>query len=204
MRHSNLGRCGYLINAEAAPSILDGLAPGHVGAARYHALLRHPMLSAPYARLTSGQAHEEFCAQIFRSHGLPYHADRLIQTGVLVVPRDRLPLLEETYRKYPSAGSAQQQEQAFVSHELAAAGATQLIDGRFNAVWYEYKIGLYFGDEMPALNRRLVRRVLSDVYFLHFAGNQQDMELLLDSYVRSQCSWQQRYGRRPRRRRSSL
>ena len=36
------------------------------------------------------------------------------------------------------------------------------------------------GDQRPDLNRWLVRKVLSDVYFLHFAGNQQDM-LLLDN-----------------------
>jgi len=167
-----------VINAEAAPSILDGLSPHHVGATRYHALLRHPMFEAAYRRLTAGKTHEEFCASIFRSHGLPYHADRLIQGGVLVVPRERLPLLETTYRKYSGAGSEQQQEQPFISHELAAADATQLINGRFNAAWYEYKFALGFGDEDADFNRRLVRKVLSDVYFLHFAGNQQDMALL--------------------------
>jgi hypothetical protein len=167
-----------VINAEAAPCILEGVARDRVGAVRYHALLRHPMFAAAYGRLTAGRMHEDFCADLFRQHDLPYHADRMIQGGVLVVPRERLPLLETTYRKYSSAGSAQQHEQPFISHELATADALQLLDGKFNAVWYEYKLGVYFGDEDPDLNRRFVRRVLGDVYFLHFAGNQEDMSLL--------------------------
>ena len=65
-----------------------------------------------------------------------------------------------------------------LSHELAAADATQLIDGKFNAAWYEYKFAFGLGDEDRELMRRLVRRIIADVYFLHFAGNQQDMSLL--------------------------
>jgi hypothetical protein len=102
----------------------------------------------------------------------------MIQGGVLVVPASLLPFLETVYRRYPTAGTEQQQEQPIVSHELAAAGLTQFLDAKFNAVWYEYKQAIGLGDEHPELNRMLVRKIIGDVYFLHFAGNQQDMELL--------------------------
>ena len=168
-----------VINAEA-PSILDGAPPDRVGAVHYHALLRQPLFEAAHRRICRGHSPQAFCATIFGDHALTADPDCMIQGGVLTVPRNPLPILERTYRKYSEAGTSQQQEQPFLSYELSAAGVTHFLDDKFNAVWYEYKEGLYFGDQTWDLNRVLVRRVLSEIYFLHFAGNIQDMLLLAD------------------------
>src|SRR5579859_387343 len=167
-----------VISSGAVPSILDGLEPGRIGAVRYHALLRHPLFAATHRRLCGGQLPDQFCARIFQGYGLTGDHTKMLQGGVLVVPVNLLPFLESIYHRYPTMGDEQQQEQPIVSRELAAAGLTQFLDEKFNAVWYEYKYAVGFGDERPDLNRLLVRKLLGDVYFLHFAGNQQDMELL--------------------------
>jgi hypothetical protein len=167
-----------VINAREAPSIIEGVPRDRIGAVHYHALLRQPLFAAAHKRLCRGQSPEDFGARVFQEHGLSGDPRQLIQGGVLVVPRDLLGFLEQIYRKYAVSGSEQQQEQPFVSHELAAAGLTHFLDDRFNAVWYEYKCGFYLVDGRLALNREMVRRVLADVFFLHFAGNLQDIELL--------------------------
>ena len=167
-----------VISPQPVPNILEGLEPGRVGAVRYHALLRHPLFSVAHKRLCGGKSPDEFCAAIFRDYGLTGDHTKMIQGGVLVVPASLLAVLESIYLRYPVPGTEQQQEQPIVSHELAASGLTQFLDPKFNAVWYEYKHGVGFGDELPAINRMLVRKVLAEVYFLHFAGNQTDMALL--------------------------
>jgi hypothetical protein len=167
-----------VVNAEEAPSILEGMPPDRIGAVRYHPLLSQPLLAAAHRRICNGLLPDAFCASSFRRCGLVGGSSQMIQGGVLVVPRDLVPVLERIYHKYPEPGSRQLQEQPYLSYELSAAGLTHFLDDKFNAVWYEYKHGLYLGDQRPDLNRWLVRKVLSDVYFLHFAGNQQDMPLL--------------------------
>src|SRR5262249_27306895 len=120
-----------VINAQEAPSIIEGVPRDRIGAVHYHALLRHPLFAAAHKRISRGQSPEEFCAEVFQVHGLAGDPRQMIQGGVLVVPRDLLGFLEQIYRKYSVSGSEQQQEQAFVSHELAAAGLTHFLDDRF-------------------------------------------------------------------------
>ncbi len=169
-----------VINPGEVPSILDGLEPGRVGAVRYHALLSHPMFSAAYQRLCRGRPPSEFCARIFQGYGLRGDPSQMIQAGVLAIPARVLPFLESIYRRYPSPGHEQYQEQPILSSELSTAGLTQFLDEKFNAVWYEYKQALGIADDYPEISKLLVRKILGDVYFLHFAGNQQDMALLAD------------------------
>lgn len=164
----------------ASPSILAGTPADRVGAVRYHALLSQPLFSAGHAKLAGGMTPEAASASIFRGFGLRAENRRLIQGGVLTIPRHHLPFLEQIYRRYPTPGSEQQQEQPFLSWELCSADLLHLLDDKFNAVWYEYKYGVYFGDNQDAINRVVIRRLLTEVYFLHFAGNHQDMRLLAD------------------------
>jgi len=125
-----------VINPGDVPSILDGLKPGRIGAVRYHALLRHPLFSAAYGRLCGGREPGEFCASIFRGYGFPGDSTEMLQGGVLAVPAALLPFLESIYRRYEIAGHEQYQEQPILSWELQNAGLIQLLDERFNAVWY--------------------------------------------------------------------
>lgn len=169
-----------VINAAVAPNILDGTPADRIGAVRYHPLLRQPLFAAAHARLTGGLTPEAASAAIFRQFGLAGEHGHMIQGGVLTIPRHHLPFLEQIYLRYPTPGSEQQQEQPFLSYELSTAGLTHFLDDKFNAVWYEYKHGVYFGDNQDSVNRAVLRRLVSEVYFLHFAGNQQDMLLLDD------------------------
>lgn len=167
-----------VINPREVPNILDGLLPGRIGAVRYHALLGHPLFAAAYQRLCGGRPPSEFCADIYRGYGLNGDPSQMIQAGVLAVPASFLPFLEGIYHRYPTPGHEQHQEQPILSWELATAGLTQFLDPKFNAVWYEYKQAAGIGDEYPEISKLLVRKMLGDVYFLHFAGNQQDMAFL--------------------------
>jgi hypothetical protein len=161
------------------PDILKGLPEGKIGAVRYHALLRHQLFESAHRQICAGQTYGEFNKSLLKDHHLDGDPSCMINTGVLVIPRERYDWLAEVYSRHRSRPShAQQQEQVIASHELHANRLTHFLDDRFNAVWYEYKYGVYFGDAPAEINRAVIQHVLSQVYFLHFAGNQQDMRLL--------------------------
>jgi len=169
-----------VINAGAAPNILEDVPAEKVGAVHYHALLRYPLLTAAHRRVCFGKSVEELNTELFQVHGLSADPHCMISAGVLALSHHHLPFLEAVYRKYPREADERHQEQVVLSYELFKAGLTHFIDDRFNAIWYEYKYGLYFGDENTAMNRKLLRSLLPEVYFLHFAGNQEEMLLLVD------------------------
>lgn len=167
-----------VINTSIAPSILEKLPPRKVGAVHYHALLRQPLFLQAHRAICAGQSPEEFNRSLFRAHGIDFDTNYMLNTGVLAVPRDVFADLEQIYDRYPNVPHKQQQEQVFVSYELFRRNLTHFLDDKFNAVWYEYKYGIYFGDGNEQFNRFAIQKVLSQVYFLHFAGNQKDMRLL--------------------------
>jgi hypothetical protein len=131
--------------------------------------------------------------------------DRVIQTGVLVVsPELHGPLLQRTYDTYEDKGSAKwNYEMRPLSYEILTNTAVRWLDLRFNVVvcfgikddelniFLEPpsvperivgKLHLPWMSKFFARNRKLSRvykRLLDESYFLHFAGKQQDMALLL-------------------------
>jgi hypothetical protein len=162
-----------------APDILNGVEEGRIGAVRYHALLRQPLFETAHRQICGGMSACDYNTALFRSYGLEADPLFLLNTGVLVVPRSRYSFLAEVYDKYRLLPvNPQQQEQVVLSYEMYANGVTHFIDEKFNAVWYEYKYSVYFGDGPKEFNKAAIKRILSQVYFLHFAGNQNDMLLL--------------------------
>ena len=167
-----------IINVDFAPNILDDIPKNRIGVVRYHPLLSHPLFSKYFINRKGRKSSEEFKLEILNAHKLEASTDCLINSGVLVVPQNLLHVLESTYYKYASVNHPQHQEQVYLAYELYVNKLTYFIDDKFNAVWYEYKCGPYFKDQSKELNKELIKKVLSEVYFFHFAGNQDDMLLL--------------------------
>lgn len=167
-----------IINVNFAPNILEGIPKDRVGVVRYHPLLSHPLFSKVFVNTEGRKSSEEFNLEILKAHRLQISTKCLINSGVLVIPKNLLYILESTYYKYASMSHPQHQEQVFLAYELYYNNLTYFIDDKFNAVWYEYKNGPYFKDQSKELNTQLIKKILNEVYFLHFAGTQQDMLLL--------------------------
>ena len=167
-----------IINVNFAPNILDGIPKDRIGVVKYHPLLSHPLFSKVYYNKAGRKSSEEFNLEILKVHGFEANPNCLINSGVLVIPKNLLHILESTYYKYSSVNHKQHQEQVFLAYELYSNKLTYFIDDKFNAVWYEYKQGPYFKDQSKELNKELIKKVLNEVYFFHFAGTQEDMLLL--------------------------
>ena len=162
------------------PDILAGMPEDKIGGVRYHALLSFPMFELAHRRMCRGLDARAFKAGIYGDHRLEADPDSLLNSGVLVIPCRQAPFLRDVYMKYRDVTpNPQQQEQPFLSYELHKAGLMHFLDEKFNAVWYEYKESVYWGDKPPEQFQRVaVQRILSQVYFLHFAGTHKDMALL--------------------------
>lgn len=169
-----------VINAESAPNILYGIPKHCVGAVRYHPLLSQPLFFTAHSRMAEGLSAPQFNLKILRTHNLNSTPRCLINSGVLVIPKSAYKVLENTYYKYDEIKNNNHQEQIFLSHELYINNLTCFIDDRFNAVWYEFKQGPYFFRCSKQNDKQLIKKVLSEVYFLHFAGPKKDIILLED------------------------
>jgi hypothetical protein len=167
-----------IINVDFALNILEGVPKDRVGAVRYHSLLSQPLFSKIYVNRKGRRSSEEFKLEILEAHRLKASTSCLINSGVLVIPQNLVHVLESTYYKYASVNHPQHQEQVYLAYELYSNNLTYFIDDKFNAVWYEYKCGLYLENSSKELNKELIKKILSKVYFFHFAGNQEDMLLL--------------------------
>lgn len=167
-----------VINVENAPNILDGVPKDRIGAVRYHPLLSQPLFYASQHRVSNGLSAEQFNLNLLRIHNLEANPKCLINSGVLVIPKNLLYILENTYYKYKELKNNQHQEQVFLSYELYSNRLTYFIDDRFNAVWYEFKQGPYYFNCSKEGDKQLIKKVLSEVYFLHFAGPKKDIILL--------------------------
>jgi len=167
-----------VINVENAPNILNGIPKHCVGAVKYHPLLSQSLFYTAYSRMSNGLSVPEFNLKLLRKHNLEITPRCLINSGVLVIPKSAYNILENTYYKYEEIKNNDHQEQVFLSYELYTNGVTCFIDDRFNAVWYEFKQGPYFFNCSKQADKQLIQKVLSEVYFLHFAGPKKDIILL--------------------------
>jgi lipopolysaccharide biosynthesis glycosyltransferase len=168
-----------VINNAIAPSIMAAADDKHIGAVRYHAIIGQPIFEVPHRAMCHGKSASEWNAFLFKMCGLAADPEYLLNTGVMVVPRAQFSFLARVFEKYKNAPIIpQQQEQVPLSYEMYSVGLTRFLDEKFNAVWYEYKFSVYFGDGPREFNRSAIQRIFSQVYFLHFAGNHNDMMLL--------------------------
>jgi hypothetical protein len=167
-----------VINSKDAPNIIENIPKDRISAVRYHPLLSQPLFHFAHHRVSNGLSAEEFNLNLLRLHNLEAHPKCLINSGVLVIPKDLLHVLENTYYKYKELKNNQHQEQVFLSYELYVNKLIYFLDDRFNAVWYEFKQGPYFFNCSKEGDKQLIKKVLNEVYFLHFAGPKKDIILL--------------------------
>jgi len=165
-----------IINAQAAPNIFDEIPSGKVGAVRHSAFFENPVLVDAFHRVEGPFASvEQFRRTIYTNAGLP-PIEPYINTGVLAFCDFDLAQLEKIYRHYSQEWTFA--DQVPLSFELAKAKLIWEVDPRFNVQWYALKYSVYeFAHTfLPELKRLCVAQALQRCYFLHFAGNQQDME----------------------------
>lgn len=196
-----------LINAVAAPCIVEAVPPGKVGAIdewsqptpELNVLVQARRrecdadYTGPYA--LEGVEH-------YTSFGLPGGYSQLVQAGVLVLsPAHHRAVLEHVYNAYEDRAPEWNYEQRPLSYELIDNGYAYWIDQRFNLLWGFYRV-LYAPYLIPMtrnrwlLYERFKRKYLditgttaicerlsataafTDSYFLHFASRARDMHLV--------------------------
>ena len=149
-----------VINSKDAPNIIENIPKDRISAVRYHPLLSQPLFYFAHHRVSNGLSAEEFNLNLLRLHNLEAHPKCLINSGVLVIPKDLLHVLENTYYKYKELKNNQHQEQVFLSYELYVNKLIYFLDDRFNAVWYEFKQGPYFFNCSKEGDKQLIKKVL--------------------------------------------
>ncbi|HEY8747654.1 MAG TPA: hypothetical protein VIM11_06760 [Tepidisphaeraceae bacterium] len=169
--------CDLIINAEAAPCIVQHTPEEKVGAVLDMALLSHPGLSLPFELVNNWRgSNASFSQKIYELNGLRTPAPYFINGGVLVLSRSHREVLEHVYRTYRQ-GQYSYYEQIGLSYELLTRGLHHALLPQFNALWLEYRSAAYpFVDRLPAMLPMCIAVALRNSFFLHFAGHRRDME----------------------------
>lgn len=162
-----------VVFGEAAPAITDGVPLEKVGAVDEIGHLTPELKRMMYL----GRVDE-----YYRQYGFDNEFDQVVQAGVMVLsPAHHRELCEHVYRAYEDK-PGMFYEMRPLSWELLRAELVYWLDWRFNASWVSYRAA---NDPVliePARHPRLpnlAQRALSDVYFLHFAGEANRMEFAL-------------------------
>lgn len=175
----------------AAPSIVDAVPVERVGAVDEYACPTRERFSKVLAKLYrywersgSGFIRNETTKDFYSAYGLPARYDSVVQNAVMVLsPRHHRELMLDVYRRYDydERPDALNLEMRPLSYELLEADCVSWLDPRFNYVWGQYK-ALHFPfllnhpDHPRAAEA--ASAALADVYFLHFAGEHDDMQLV--------------------------
>ncbi|GJL83672.1 MAG: hypothetical protein DHS20C01_33060 [marine bacterium B5-7] len=119
----------------------------------------------------------------YRNAGYQKCFDRVVQAGMMVVStRHHRDVLESIYYKSaPNDDERGNREMRITSHSLLSSSRIHWLDGRFNMVWSLYRAAycpdLIDGASSEAMVNNL-RQAISEVYFLHFAGEFRHIPLL--------------------------
>ncbi len=184
--------CDILINPYFAPSIVDEVPEGMVGAVDVWSSPTSgwfPLALQRYMDITPGS--DTFSLSVsayYQKYGLPDTFDKVVQTGVLVMSPKHRAVLEMTYYEYEEKGGPQwNYEMRPLSYELQKASCVHWIDVRYNMSWPVYKCLFYpflmlestLDDEQKkALSGACVNAAYHYGYFLHFPGDKSDMHLV--------------------------
>jgi hypothetical protein len=170
-----------IVNSDTAPNIFEGIPSGKVGAVRHSVFFENPLFAEAFHRVVGNfPSVEDFRRAMFVKAGMepvrPY-----LDAGVLAFCDFDLRLLEQIYDHYREV-TISYGDQIPLSYELARAGFIWEVDPRFNVTWYALKHSVYDFSKtfLPEMQRLYIAQALSFSYFLHFAGNQQDMEYFDD------------------------
>lgn len=177
-----------VINWQAAPPIFEGVDEAKVGAVNEFqspdTTTYRRSLAAMYLRLRAKNLpffHNLTPEEFYRNRHFPEHGE-VVQTGVFVCSPDRhreaFRHVYESYNHNDAPGFLC--EMPALSHELLTQGLVQWIDPRFN---HQVLIGIESDRRTqrpaaPDLLRPILKRLLVESYFLHFAGCQSLMDQL--------------------------
>ncbi|QWR76104.1 hypothetical protein [Candidatus Magnetomonas plexicatena] len=181
-----------LINANNAPSIVDEVPEGMVGAIDVFSSPTpgwFPVALQRYMDITTGS--DTFSPNVsmyYKKFGLPDTFDKVVQGGVIVFSPQHRDTLEKTYYEYEQKGGAEwNYEMRPLSFELQKASKVQWLDVRYNMNWSIYKCLFYpflllestlEKERKKALSAACVNAAYHNGYFLHFAGDKSDMLLV--------------------------
>lgn len=200
-----------VINFENAPCIAAAVPIEKVGAVNAWAMPTPELAQVALDRLydywgESCTIRDRTAQDYYASYGIAADFDQVVQAGVLVFsPPHHRRLLEKVYFDYEETGKGNF-EMRPLSYELIKADYVHWLDHRFNLVWLVYKVLYYpFLLEEPRLENRIFAKIkqklfsishelsrselnklcvaaaFKNSFFLHFAGNLKDIELIHDS-----------------------
>ena len=182
-----------VINAQAAPPIFDGVAEERVGAVDEFSspdpATYRKALATTYLRLRRNGApfmHNLTPQQFYRNRGFP-ELGQVLQGGVLVFsPRHHREVLWDVYHRHEHMSVPNSiYETAALSYELLSRDLVTWIDHRFDrlvmmgiAECLPLAAATGAGPGTIACTRTTIAALLSECYFLHFAGCQRLMHHL--------------------------
>jgi hypothetical protein len=183
LEQSFAARYGRIVWADAdllfggdAPSVAEGVPAEKVGAV--------DELWAP-SRALRNHIHGIPMDRYYGAAGLEGSFDHIVQGGLLVLsPEHHRNLLREIYDGYEDPGPNLDYEMRPLSYELQKRELVRWLDPRFNRLWTLYKAERYpFLIDHPRHPRArdAVRRALTELYGLHFAGAADEMDELLSN-----------------------
>jgi hypothetical protein len=119
----------------------------------------------------------------YRDAGLPDGFNEMVQAGVLVLsPEHHRDVLEHVYRDYEDTGRTLY-EMRPLSYELIKRDLVHWLDPRFNMLWFVFRAHNY--PELARYRRHpkaraAMDRALREFDVVHFAGEAEQMEFLVD------------------------
>jgi hypothetical protein len=162
-----------VINAESAPSIVEGVPIEKVGAVDAFSIPSRAACEIALLRcfdwwegLNIEVIRETTPEEYHANYGFPTTVhDGVVQCGVLVLsPRYHKQLLARTYHDYEDKGGPHwHYEERPLSWELITAGAVHWIDHRFNALWILFK-ALHYPFLLNQPPRSFVNRIRRRLY----------------------------------------
>ncbi|MBF0465464.1 MAG: hypothetical protein HQK88_11870 [Nitrospirae bacterium] len=184
--------CDILINHGNAPSIVDSVPEGMVGAIDVWSSPTQgwfPVALQRYIDITpKGDTFSQDVSMYYKKYGLPDTFNKVVQTGVLVLSPEHRDILEKTYYEYEEKGGSEwNYEMRPLSYELQKASKVHWIDFRYNMSWPIYKCLFYpflmlestlEEERKKALSAVCVNTAYQIGYFMHFPGDKSDMVLV--------------------------
>lgn len=180
-----------VINHQLAPCIVAAQSTDRIGLCEETQLPDHPLFSQMVGNIRSNLI--EGCARLgiphpldpFKRYGLTDLPSKYFNTGVMVFrPREHGALFEAVYHGYEDRGPGRLYEQVPFSYEVARHGLYETLDPKFNVLYGKFYVAMggHHAKRVVLDGRAaILAAILSNVYFLHFAGIQyamRDVDLL--------------------------
>lgn len=171
-----------VINPWLAPCIASSLSTDQIGVSEETELPREGLFAEMvkanegFWQVAGERLNIPHPLDAYRRFGFPDRPGRYFNTGVMVLrPALHRDLLQEVYDKYEDKGPYCNYEQVPLSYEIETRNRCEVMDPKYNVLLVQLLLafGYPHGPHAPALlsgRATFLARLLSRVYFLHFAG----------------------------------